>query len=294
MEVTTMTLRTIRKAAHMPREPRAPGFAVAQLHPDRIGGGFDPFLQIDAFALSEPVFKPHPHAGFSAVTYILPESPIGFINRDSLGGRIRIPPGALHWTIAGGGLHHEEVPERRGVAALGLQMFIDLPASMRHMAPGWLHLDPADAPRTQADGADVRVVLGASSGARSPLSPPTPGVFLIDVKLEAGATFAQDIEPAVNAFVYMLDGTTTGAPALSAFDLAGFNRDGDRIELRAGPDGARFILLGGTPLDQPVASRGPFVMSSEAELDRVFSDYRAGRLGHLDPNSYGPDGAPVL
>jgi redox-sensitive bicupin YhaK (pirin superfamily) len=215
-----LTIRTIRKVAHLPRQPRTPGFAMAQLHPELIDGGFDPFLQIDAFALAEPVFKPHPHAGFSAVTYILPESPIGFINRDSLGGRVLIPPGALHWTTAGSGLHHEEVPEQRGVAALGLQMFIDLPGALRGVEPGWLHLDPGDVPHTNDNGADVRVVLGASYAVASPLSPPTPGVFLIDVKLDAGATFVHNIDPAANAFLYMLDGSICGDPMLSPFDLA--------------------------------------------------------------------------
>jgi len=67
------TLRGIRHIASMPRQSRGLGFEVAQLHAEAIDGGMDPYLQIDAFALSEPFFAPHPHAGFSAVTYILPE-----------------------------------------------------------------------------------------------------------------------------------------------------------------------------------------------------------------------------
>ncbi len=288
--------REIRAVANLPRRERAPGFAVAQLHPEVVGGGMNPILQIDAFALAQPVFKPHPHAGFSAVTYILPESPIGFINRDSFGDRTRIAPGALHWTAAGRGILHEEVPEVLGTAALGLQIFVDLPQSLRWMEPQRLHLDAQRIPGHSHDGVELRIVVGESNGLRSPLTPPTPGVRLIDVTLASGAVFEQGLDPAENAFLYLLGGAAragSNAVQLVAFDLA-TTTSGTRLRIHAGEGGARLVLLGGIVLDQPVVSGGPFVFSSDADLARAVSDYQAGRMGRLAASRYDARGLPVV
>jgi redox-sensitive bicupin YhaK (pirin superfamily) len=289
-----MTERTIRTVAHLPRQPHAEGFAVAFLHRETVGGGFGPFLQIDAFALAQPVFKPHPHAGFSAVTYILPESPIGFINRDSLGDRTRIGPGALHWTAAGSGLLHEEVPERLGTAALGLQMFIDLPAAAKHMAPQVIHIDAEDIPVAHFDGGSVRVVVGEANNVSAAIDPPTPNTLLIDITLAPGGRFAQALDAHDEACVYLLAGSATvGETELAAFDLAASALDGERLSLVAGPEGARAILFGGRPLDQPVVARGPFVLASEAALRTAMNDYAAGRMGSLTANRFDPAGVPI-
>lgn len=292
-----MCERQFRCVINLPRQSRAPGFEVAFLHPEAVGNSFDPFLQIDAFALAEPVFKPHPHTGFSAVTYILPESPIGFINRDSLGNRQRIAPGSLHWTAAGSGLLHEEVPEQLGVAAIGLQMFIDLPLAEKEAPPRWLHLDAGDVPRVHAGEADIRVVVGASNGTSSPLQSPTPGVRLIDVTVSPGGHFLQDLAAGENANIYVLSGSATlgGNPtSLEAFDLATTTVRETLLTMRAGPNGARFILFGGMPLNQPIVSQGPFVTSTQEQMRRAIASYTSGVMGRLAPNSYTADGRPVL
>ena len=290
-----MSLRSARGVANRPRRLEAPGFEVAFLRPELIGGGMDPFLQIDAFALAEPVFKPHPHAGFNAVTYLLPESPQGFINRDSLGTRRRIAPGALHWTTAGSGIIHEEVPEVRGIAVLGLQVFINLPAARKHMAPGFLHLEPEAVPVVSRDGATIRVVSGESNGAVSPLVTPTPGVRLVDVTLQPRAVFEQELTADENAFAWLFNGSATiaagsGGEVLRTFDLVGFELDGTRVRLQAGAAGARLVLCAGPPLGEPIAASGPFVMSTPEELERAYADYASGRLGQLSASAYRSDG----
>ncbi len=79
-----------------------------------VGADLDPFIMVSLYAMRGPTFPPHPHAGFMVATYILPESRVGFINQDSLGTRNRIAPGALHITVAGRGVLHEEQPEIDG------------------------------------------------------------------------------------------------------------------------------------------------------------------------------------
>lgn len=298
MNINPSGSRNIRAKVHAPRSARAPGFNVAFLRPEPIGGGMDPFLQIDAFALAEPVFAPHPHAGFNAVTYIFPESPIGFINRDSRGTRNRIAPGAVHWTMAGRGILHEEVPEQRGVAALGLQMFVNLPAELKHSAPRVMHAEAARVPVVVRDGTAVRVVIGSSNGVASPLLVPSPGVRLVDVMLSTGSRFEQELEANENAFLWLFAGsamalTPRGSVDLGCFDHVGYANDGDRIVLEGGADGARLVLFAGHPLNEPIVAGGPFVMATTQDLEGAFADYRSGRMGSLKPSTYGPDQRPL-
>ena len=297
-EPAASELRAIRHVANDPRVDRGGGFSVAFLHPESIDGGMDPFLQIDAFSLSQPFFAPHPHAGFSAVTYIFPESPIGFINRDSLGSRQRIAPGGMHWTAAGRGVLHEEVPEVRGVAVLGLQMFINLPRARQQMEPAMIHLEPEEVPLYQAPGVVARVVFGASNGVHAAAQTPTPGARLVDLILAPGARFSQELDEQENCFAWIFAGSAVaGSPGgvrpLSTFDLVGYAQGGRKISFQAGQEGARIAICGGPPLSQPVVASGPFVMSTQADIQNAVAAYRSGAMGQLSRTLYGVDGRPL-
>lgn len=291
-------LRSLRAVSNLARRPQADGFEVAFLRPESIAGGMDPFLQIDAFALAQPIFKPHPHAGFNAVTYLLPESPFGFINRDSLGNRVRIEPGGLHWTTAGSGILHEEVPEQLGVPVLGLQMFINLPHDKKSIAPGFLHLAAAEVPELAQGCRTVRVVLGEHAGVRSPLQTPTAEVGLLDVRLDPGASFEHLVPAEHNLFLWLLQGPVLvrehgGAGILRSYDLAGFQSDGSLLRLHAGEQGGRLLLFTGRPLNESIAAYGPFVMADEDGLRRAMRDFHSGRMGTLSASRYDAHGHPV-
>jgi redox-sensitive bicupin YhaK (pirin superfamily) len=277
---------------------RGGGFSVAFLQPESIDGGMDPFLQIDAFALSQPFFAPHPHAGFSAVTYIFPESPIGFFNRDSLGSSQRIAPGGMHWTAAGRGVLHEEVPEIRGVAVLGLQMFINLPRAAQQMPPTMIHLEPQEVPQYEAPGVVARVVFGSSNGVDAAAQTPTPGARLVDLTLAPGACFSQELDDRENCFAWIFAGSAAaespaGVQSLSTFDLVGYEQGGRKITLQAGDHGARIAICGGPPLDQPVVASGPIVMSTQADIQNAVAAYRSGAMGQLSQTLYGAEGRPL-
>lgn len=121
---------------------------------------------------SSPTFPPHPHAGFSAVTWMFEDGDGAFRNRDTFSGAdARIEPGAIHWTAAGRGMLHEEVPEVPGRASHGIQLFVDLPAALKHGDPAALHLASSAVQAVLHEGARVRVVVGAHHGVTSPLAP---------------------------------------------------------------------------------------------------------------------------
>lgn len=269
----------------VPRRSKSAGLSIAQLKGESLPGYLDPFLMVDHFHMAEPFFPPHPHAGFSAVTYIFPRSANGFVNRDSRGDHSVIRPGSMHWTTAGSGIVHEEVPIETGVVCDGLQIFVNLAAKDRLTPPESMHLDETEVPKEIADGREVRVVVGEHAGLRSPLKPPVDAV-LLDVTLEKGANFRHEFPPEQIGFVYMISGAADFGPAvalktLAAGHAAGFGAAGAELRARAAED-AHFVLAAGTPLREPLVSYGPFVMSTPEQIERAVKDYQAGRMGRLD------------
>jgi redox-sensitive bicupin YhaK (pirin superfamily) len=291
-----MTLRSI--SVHYPTEHQDThqGFSVNRVLDDEARPFMDPYLMVDAYTLTEPYFAPHPHAGFAPVTYMFPESEIGFINRDSMGLRNRVAPGSMHWMTAGRGIVHEEVPEIKGRAARGLQIFVNLPTKLKFMDPGYVHVEAQDVPVVEAKGAIIRAALGASNGVASPGITPYP-VRLIDVTLAPGGVFEQALEPDENCFLYAFEGdclieTPQGRAKLDAFDVIGTARGGTILRAVGGEKRARFALFAGIPIGEPVMSYGPFIMSRREDLMKVMDDYRLGRMGKVEKAVFGPDGRP--
>jgi redox-sensitive bicupin YhaK (pirin superfamily) len=268
------------------RRAMSDGLTINQIHPDAHSTLLmDPFLAIDSFHMAQPFFRPHPHAGFNAVTYMLPDSPGGFVNRDSLGHRDLIGPGTLHWTAAGSGMMHEEVPWERGLTATGLQIFVNLAAVDKMRRPEALHLDSGDVPVVLHDGSSTLVVAGAHDGTRSPLRPPTD-VTILHVTLEPGATWNHSAQSGHTRFLVALGGTVTVEPEGTEIepDGSGFwSTEGETIAVSNHSNAAsRFVVAGGSPLDEPVVFHGPFCMNTTAQIDDAVRRYHSGAMGHLD------------
>lgn len=285
--------RTVATLIHPEQRRHGPGLTTTDLGGPELADTISPFLVVSLYDMAGPTFPPHPHAGFSVATYILPESPIGFINHDTLGNRNRIAPGALHVTVAGSGVQHEEQPERTGALARGFQIWIDHAEGARDVAPHALHLRADDVPVVRDGGAVVRVVLGSAAGRSSPLAIPTP-VRLVDVTLEAGASFRQDLNDGETAFVMVLSGDVLIAGTeVAAGTVAVTDRVGAELPVSAGPAGARLILFAGQPLaGEPRVQRGPFVASSSAQLQGFMTRFAATGFGTLTPFAAQPDWQP--
>jgi redox-sensitive bicupin YhaK (pirin superfamily) len=263
------------------RKALSAGLSIVKIHPSLIGWPLDPFLQIDWFQMKEPFFPPHPHAGFSAVTYMLPESAGGFVNRDSRGDRSLIRPGTIHWTEAARGILHEEVPEVTGVACDGMQIFVDLPARHRHDEPAVYHVEAADVPRLALDGSELRVLAGAAGGVGAAVRPRTDCV-LWDLSLAAGGQVTLPVDPDWNLTGLLCRGTLGAGGDVIHQGAAIQFASGSELRIEAMKDAVRLVIFGGRPLNQSVVAGGPFVMSSRAEIEDAERRFHAGLMGTLE------------
>jgi redox-sensitive bicupin YhaK (pirin superfamily) len=281
----TMSNRTISSTGAATTRPGSNEFRAAHVSSAAVGADIDPIIGIDHFEMRAPTFAPHPHAGFSAVTYLFEDSEGEFINRDSLGDRIVAQPGAIIWTVAGSGVMHEEYPRERGKLSHGLQIFVNLPAKEKQQAPRLLFVDGPDVPVRELPGARVRVVTGTSGGVRSKLEAPGD-VTLLDLKLDPGVPFEESFPADRSVLAYVIQGSVQVGPearTLRAVDAAHFAEGEGAILLRATREGAQVVLLAGRPLREPVISHGPFVMNNEEQIAQAFERYRAGDMGTLTP-----------
>jgi redox-sensitive bicupin YhaK (pirin superfamily) len=245
----------------------------------------DPYLMADHYRMSEPTFGPHPHAGFSAVTYMFDDAETGFSNRDSLGDTAEIRPGDSHWTVAGAGVMHDEVPQENGKVAHGLQIFVNLAAKDKHMPPVAIHILRDEMPRiTQAGGTRVKVAFGAyDDGDRkfAAVKSLPSEVALLDVSANAGESFRYVVPAGVNAFVLVIRGEISiGAEAVAEAEAVALGRDGGELEISAATE-SHFAVFIGKPFDEPVVRHGPFAMTNQADINRAIADYQAGRMGSL-------------
>jgi redox-sensitive bicupin YhaK (pirin superfamily) len=282
-EVIAMNTRTIYGRLELPFRRMSQDFGAYGL---RTGGPIrlDPFINIDEFLMSQPTFPPHPHAGFSAVTYMLESSPGAFTNRDSLGDEVPIAPGALHWTQAARGMMHEEIPQVPGTICHGLQIFVNLKAEDKLTPPEVFHAEPAEIPEVIFEGAKVRVLAGSFGGKTSPLHKLRTPVTLLDVQLQPGAAVQIPWPSVQNAFALVLGGSgLSGDTELAEHTAVGFEHDGDTVELRAGNAGLHVIVAGGMPIAEPMAMGGPFVMNTPEQIREAEARFRRGEMGYLAP-----------
>ncbi|PZV11088.1 MAG: pirin family protein [Pseudanabaena sp.] len=261
-----------------------PEFRAYSLGRHNFGDGIDPFIQLDHFYMRAPIFPPHPHAGFSAVTYMFEDSVGSFQNRDSLGDHALIHPGDLHWTQAGSGIIHEEVPSPPGSLCHGAQIFVNLAAKHKWSQPVALHLDSAQVPEYLiSKGGKVRVVVGTAFGLTSPLQPLTP-VTLLDVTLPPQGKIVHTLPSLHHAFVHVIEGSGEfGAERshLGTLDVALLEPGSEIAIIQADECGLHYLLGAGAPLNEPIVSQGPFVMNTAEEIQRAAIAYQSGRMGCL-------------
>lgn len=244
---------------------------------------WDPFLMLDEMRSDDPAdfaagFPTHPHRGFETVTVML-EGAVA--HQDSVGNSGLIEGGGVQWMTAGRGILHSEMPrvQKAGESLWGYQLWVNLPGRLKMQRPRYQELSASSFSWSSWEDAQVRVIAGALDRLRGPIDGIATQPLVLDVKLPAGACVREDLNAERALCLYVLAGSLrlegSAAPVREG-QLAVFGA-GDSLFVEASED-ARFFVLAGTPLGEPVARRGPFVMNTESELQQAFRDYRSGRL----------------
>jgi redox-sensitive bicupin YhaK (pirin superfamily) len=249
----------------------------------QFGAAAGPLLSIHHFEMFKPFFGPHPHAGFSAVTYMFADSEGSFLNRDSLGARVQIAPGDLLWTFAGTGVLHDEKPIVPNVRCHGLQIFVNTPAARKHSPPRAFHLSSPEVPLFRGTGVNVRVLTGQYESVVSPFTPPEP-VAMLDGSLETGAAITIPARVGWTNVIYVVRGavsleTLTDRAHLAHGDSIAASATG-ALTIRAAVP-TQVMVFSGPEWHETVVAKGPFVMSTQQDLRRAELDFLAGRMGVL-------------
>jgi redox-sensitive bicupin YhaK (pirin superfamily) len=284
-----MKTRSVAQIVQAKPQLEGEGMIVTRPFPTPRLDHVDPFLLLDRMG---PVTSgpgdakgapDHPHRGFETVTYILDGA---VEHEDSQGNRGRIGAGDVQWMTAGSGVIHSELPSeeirRNGGRMHGFQLWVNLPRRDKMMKPRYQELRAAEIPTaTSEDGkVTVTVIAGESLGTRASIDTRTPIMYL-HVRLAAGASFTQAIPENYNAFAFVISGEAAfGDRTARENDMVLFGSDGDSTTITT-EKGAELLLIGGVPLNEPVARYGPFVMNTVGEIRQAMMDYQSGRFGEI-------------
>ena len=268
------------------------GFPVRNMFPSNgVNKEINPFLMLDYAGPSH--FEPskrahgvgqHPHRGFETVTIAYQGS---VSHRDSAGNSGTIYPGDVQWMTAASGVVHEEMhaqefAEKGGTFEM-VQLWVNLPKAVKMSAPRYQGITKEQIPSVAlGKNGQARIIAGELDGVKGPATTFT-AINVFDVRLKAGDAVKLSLPDGHNAAVILLQGDVVvdGSQALrGAAQIAILSADGENITLEPKAD-SMLLVLSGEPIDEPVASYGPFVMNTQEELVQAFADYKAGRMGQL-------------
>lgn len=251
---------------------------------------FDPFLLLDGFDTTNPDdylrgFPWHPHRGIETVTYLISGS---VEHSDSLGNKGIIGDLSCQWMTAGSGIIHQEMP-LKSERLLGCQLWVNLPKKDKMCHPQYNDLLPQQIPLLETNGARIRVISGSYQNVEGALSNNYVGVQYLDVDLNPNEEWSYHETPDDQTlFVYIFEGSLALDPHLNAFEPKTTailtetethdESNCSELIVKAGIDGARFIVVAARPLKEPVAWGGPIVMNTQEELNQAFREIDEGNF----------------
>ena len=263
----------------------------------------DPFLMMDDFRNDVPAhyergFPWHPHRGIETITYVL-EGEVA--HGDSLGNNGVLGAGSVQWMTAGSGILHQEMPKGNAAGQMhGFQLWANLPSALKMTDPRYQDIAGNDVPQIiDDDGTVVKIITGNFWGKAGPVDGIAADPLFLDVSIPPNVRKTLPVDTRANAFAYVFAGQGSFVDAstpigvrvekevageeLNIRDMTG-NRtlvrfgNGDDVTVQAGPDGVRFLLIAGRPLQEPVAWHGPIVMNTQAELQQAMRDLQNGNF----------------
>lgn len=240
---------------------------------------FDPFLMMDFFDSKDPNdyikgFPLHPHRGIETITYLI-EGAIE--HEDSLGNKGRINAGDCQWMSAGSGILHQEMPQA-SEQMLGVQIWLNLSKKDKMSEPKYRDITKEMIPVFESKDYKVHIIAGEYEGLKGQLENITTKPSFFDVELNKNSIFEYKIESDFNAYAFLVRGQASfdESEKMVSYPNGVLFSEGDTIRIKTGDKAARFLLLTGKKLNEPVAWGGPVVMNTRGELELAFREIKEG------------------
>jgi len=242
---------------------------------------YDPFMLLDQISSENPDeyiagFPSHPHRGFITFTYMIDGD---MEHKDSMGNTGSLGPGGAQWMKAASGVIHSEMPKQENGLMRGFQLWINLPAAHKMDTPEYQERKSGEFPVVTTADYSVKVLLGHFADADAPITDDLTEVSYFDIQLGARKHFQHELPAGNNSFLYVFegDGKFNGQyiPANALIELGTADNTPEFI---AGEQGARFLMVSGKPINEPVVQYGPFVMNSRDEIDEAMQDYQSNNF----------------
>jgi redox-sensitive bicupin YhaK (pirin superfamily) len=247
----------------------------------------DPFLLLDHFGSDSPKeymagFPWHPHRGIETVTYMMDGN---VEHSDSLGNKGVIGPGDVQWMTAGSGIIHQEMPKPHTGLMYGFQLWVNLPKVQKMTDPRYRDIKRDDISVVENTESTVKVISGKYKNVNGAVQDLFADILYFDIKLWPNASFTYEVNEDYNCMSYVYDGEVE-FPGIEkhirSHELAMLEH-GNQIEIKAGAEGARLLLIGGKPLNEKIAWHGPIVMNTEEEIEVAFEEFYAGKFIKYKP-----------
>ena len=224
---------------------------------------------------------PHPHRGFSPVTFIFKGD---IQHRDSLGNNAIVSEGGTQWMHAGKGITHSERPSKALAENGGdhefIQFWVNTPSAFKMEPAYYLPISKEDTPTIKKDKAEISVVTGEFENVKGPAKTYSPQTHL-RINAEADANLSLELPTNFNTILYLLNGELNiDGKNVKDKDMVWFANDASNLEIITTKD-SRFIILSGEPINEEVVSYGPFVMNSQIEIMQAMRDSQMGKMGIL-------------
>jgi hypothetical protein len=199
---------------------------------------------------------------------------------DSLGNSGVIHAGDIQWMTAGSGIIHQEMPKAGEGGMHGFQLWINLPASHKMMKPRYQEIKAEEIPIIKdKNGVTIKVIAGELNGTKGPVKDIVADPVYLNIEVPENAALTIKVNPDHTVFAYVFEGEgffdETSERPIKKGQLVKLT-DGDTVKVTTKKHTARFILVSGKPLNEPIAWRGPIVMNTDEELDLAFREYRNG------------------
>ena len=244
---------------------------------------FDPFLLLDVFGSDKPSdymggFPSHPHRGFETVTYMLAGK---MRHQDNAGHSGVISAGDIQWMTAGKGIIHSEMPEQTNGLMLGVQLWVNLSRSKKMVDPHYQEYRSQQIEvETRPDNCRIKVISGKTQQKTNGIinNHEVEPIYW-DITMFNQSCFEEVIPRRHNCFVYVIDGEVAFGKKerlISKGQLAILDQ-GEKITIKS-YSGARYLLVAGKPIKEPIVKGGPFVMNTREEIHQAFAEYKVGNF----------------